>query len=368
MKGLGPPPLAKLSISSVLPLDVARQFPDFVRERGDRYYQQGRVTLIEVSEDLVAADVRGASLYRSSIRRTRNGELTFSCTCPYAIANGTCKHVWATLVAANATLGVRASEPTSAAMWQTQIRTLGVLMAAEPASAADHTLEWPEHKRLAYILDVHATSLHSGGLVVEIARQRRDRDGVWSEPRPSRMSHARWMAVPNLTDREIAQMLVGAQSEFGGHVPSGSTRRYVVSAAAFETTLRRIVATGRAFMRVLEDSRLHPLEWDDGAPWIFQLRLERHDDGDAPWYGLNGHFARGTDRMSLDEPSVVIRGGLLIIGDRMHRFVDDHLFAVIVALRTSLAVKNRPEAMSAALTIGYCSLTPRMSSSVSLAP
>ena len=322
---------------AVLPLEFAGRFPVQVRQRGDRYHHLGRVSLIDASENLVVAEVRGSSVYRTTITRT-GSTLQFSCSCPYGSVDGICKHTWATLLEARATLGIPERNPGGTSIWQTQVRTLGDLMATEPANTQDHAQAWPANRRIVYVLDVHATSLHSGGLVVEVATQKM-KDGEWAEPRPARISHATWMSVPDLVDREIAQMLMGAQSEWGYHAPPGSARRYAVSPAAFDTTIRRMVESGRAFLRVLEDSRLHPLTWDDGAPWVFQLRLEPHEEEGGRWYTLQGHFVRGEERMDLQEPGVVIRGGLLVIADRLHRFVDDHLFAVIVALRTSFNVK-----------------------------
>lgn len=324
----------------MIPREIKEQFPEKVRMRGESYRAEGRVSLMNVSENLVTAEVRGSALYRVSVRRTRKGELRFSCTCPFGAVDGLCKHVWATLLEAGAVVGLPGEgRDKIAAPWQTQVKTLAELMSHEPASVPEQAATWSASRRLAYVLDVHATSLQPSGLVVEIAMQKRDEQGDWAEPRPSRLSHDTWLTAPELVDREIAQMLVGTQSEHGYYSPGASSRRYVVSPNAFDTILRRMVESGRAFLRVLQESRVHPLTWDDGAPWVFRLKLDRLHDKEEPWYELRGCFVRGDQELGVNDPSVVIRGGLLIVADTVHRFVDDLVFPAIASLRTSMQVR-----------------------------
>ena len=81
---------------------VARNFSDAVRSRGQSYFVKGRVTLMTARAGEVVARVRGTSKYRVRVR-LRGSKLLASCTCPYFNPQGEpCKHLWATLLLAEA--------------------------------------------------------------------------------------------------------------------------------------------------------------------------------------------------------------------------------------------------------------------------
>ena len=81
---------------------VARNFSDAVRARGQSYLVKGRVTLMAARRGEVVARVRGTSKYRVRLRM-RGSKLLASCTCPYFSPQGEpCKHLWATLLMAEA--------------------------------------------------------------------------------------------------------------------------------------------------------------------------------------------------------------------------------------------------------------------------
>ena len=81
---------------------VARNFSDAVRSRGQSYFVKGRVTVMAARPGEVVARVRGTSKYRVRLRM-RGSKLLASCTCPYFSPQGEpCKHLWATLLLAEA--------------------------------------------------------------------------------------------------------------------------------------------------------------------------------------------------------------------------------------------------------------------------
>ena len=81
---------------------VARNFSDAVRSRGQSYFVKGRVTVMAARAGEVVARVRGTSKYRVRLRM-RGSKLLASCTCPYFSPQGEpCKHLWATLLLAEA--------------------------------------------------------------------------------------------------------------------------------------------------------------------------------------------------------------------------------------------------------------------------
>src|SRR6202030_917600 len=85
-----------------IPQKVVRHFSDAVRSRGQSYFVKGRVTVMAARAGEVVARVRGTSKYRVRVR-LRGSKLLASCTCPYFSPQGEpCKHLWATLLLAEA--------------------------------------------------------------------------------------------------------------------------------------------------------------------------------------------------------------------------------------------------------------------------
>ena len=81
---------------------VARNFSDAVRARGQSYFSKGRVSLMSAKPNEIVAKVRGTTKYRVRAR-LRGAKLLTSCSCPYFSPQGEpCKHLWATLLLADA--------------------------------------------------------------------------------------------------------------------------------------------------------------------------------------------------------------------------------------------------------------------------
>ena len=81
---------------------VSREFSDAVRSRGQSYFAKGRVVVTAATAVEVSARVRGTAKYRVRLR-LRNGRLHVACSCPYFTPTGEpCKHVWATILMADA--------------------------------------------------------------------------------------------------------------------------------------------------------------------------------------------------------------------------------------------------------------------------
>lgn len=82
-----------------LTLRLATEFTSSTRQRGLTYYQQGRVRLQESLPNKVAALVAGEGTYHVGLSWT-DPSLLMECDCPYFFDNGPCKHLWATILAA----------------------------------------------------------------------------------------------------------------------------------------------------------------------------------------------------------------------------------------------------------------------------
>jgi len=89
---------------------VAREFSDAVRSRGQSYFAKNRVVITASSAGEVVARVRGTEKYKVRLR-LRGIKLVATCSCPYfGPAGAPCKHLWATVLAADAR-GLLAAAP-----------------------------------------------------------------------------------------------------------------------------------------------------------------------------------------------------------------------------------------------------------------
>src|SRR4051794_40317859 len=77
---------------------VARGFPPLACVRGFRYFRRGRVTLSDVSDRGLEADVKGKRTLHVRLR-VDDGRLASACSCSAKVLGpARCRHVWATLL------------------------------------------------------------------------------------------------------------------------------------------------------------------------------------------------------------------------------------------------------------------------------
>jgi uncharacterized Zn finger protein len=82
---------------------LAPEFNSGSRERGLKYYHSGYVTINHADAASVHARVTGLdSRYDVEIDIGDDRVVDLWCDCPYFESNGPCKHLWATLLAAEA--------------------------------------------------------------------------------------------------------------------------------------------------------------------------------------------------------------------------------------------------------------------------
>ncbi len=85
--------MAKLSLNQIRQLCTSASF-----ERGQRYFEVGRVKIKETSPTKITAAVSGTRNYKAQIDLGGMGEISASCTCLYDW-EGYCEHIVATLLA-----------------------------------------------------------------------------------------------------------------------------------------------------------------------------------------------------------------------------------------------------------------------------
>lgn len=79
---------------------LAREFEPAVRQRGENYYRAKKIWVDHIDEQSVQTLVKGSSTYNVELRLEGNS-LHASCDCPFFYDHGPCKHLWATILAAD---------------------------------------------------------------------------------------------------------------------------------------------------------------------------------------------------------------------------------------------------------------------------
>src|SRR5260221_4989281 len=83
-----------------LAAQLSDHFDGAIKKRGEAYFREGHVQILEGGPWEVGAHVQGSESYGVHLQRTKE-EIKASCTCPYFLDNlDFCKHIWATLLAA----------------------------------------------------------------------------------------------------------------------------------------------------------------------------------------------------------------------------------------------------------------------------
>jgi superfamily II DNA or RNA helicase len=359
---------------------LSRQVPGEIRQRGRAYYAEGAVDLVDADDRSVRAEVQGSDLYQVALALHKK-KLRVWCSCPYFDQNFlTCKHIWATVLAADAARSLRAAdavanlrleedddlagdwdgddgsdvedddwedyaEPEPVVPFRPPLRTAGprqagrkkgpaswkkqlaALQGATPAHnlyGAPQANAWHAGREVLYVVDVPASLADQGGLVLEVAARERKRDGEWGKPKASRIGLSQIPQLPDPADRQILACLAGAREQggyYGGYsYYQDAACRYALSRPMQDALMPLVCRTGRCRLRgSREDDELRPLGWDDAGPWEFWLDVTPADSGKD--YVLAGSLRRDGQRLPLDK-AVLLSGGLAVFEDHAARLED----------------------------------------------
>src|SRR5580700_7668404 len=341
---------------------LAGDFSATVRKRGRDYYLQGRVHIQHGSNSQVEALVRGSDSYEVSLD-WKEGVLFSSCDCPHFESYGPCKHLWATILAADARDHLSAASaaklvldsgtfedergempasqswppvaapkpppPPRPPEWKkliTGISSLG-------SQAARFGDEWPSKREVLYVLDVPG-SASAGSLVLKLATRDRKADGGYTRVTPLGLKRGRIAQMPLLEDREIVSALAGGVHYYGwGYTRDNelAPESYLVAHPLAAVIMPLAARTGRCYSRNSRDADdLVLLTWDGGGPWEFGIEMRRSRKG----WALAGVLRRGEERMDLASATLVTPGGLVLTRGRIAPLAEDAPYQWISRLRS----------------------------------
>jgi superfamily II DNA or RNA helicase len=334
---------------------LKKYFSSAVRSRGRQYVDDDLVEDLETQDHSLTAHVQGGSRYNISVRFDLNGEPRFNCDCIFFSNNEEpCKHLWATLMVADEK-GLLASMPDEEATvagplqvtgpfalrpnfmlagtmrngnepaWKRTLSNLKDSPDDTPVFVADDA--FPADARLIYILDAEATR-NDGRVCVELAVQRRRRENSWHPPKRIGLDQRQWLAAPEAIDRQLVQMLFGV----GAPMSEATEATFYLDHSAIPTVLRMICETSRALLKDgVEEREYTPLSWDDGPP--YELWLDTIASTRPRELQIRASFRRNDERLELEDPSVLLRGGYLINGGRVSKMEAFGAFDLAAALR-----------------------------------
>ncbi|MFT5209779.1 MAG: SNF2 family DNA or RNA helicase [Flavobacterium sp.] len=323
---------------------LANNFPDKIQTRGKQYFLSGAVQITGQSSSIISSRVHGSSEYQVMLKYEDTFNLAVDCECPYfCYEDKFCKHIWATILDAErtgfltvygtsnkpiyivatydddmATFSPDSLSIESETAWQHLMA--GVKLHSKSLNITPYRLT----QRLHYFLDV-SKSIANNMLFISVCQQERKKGSKWSKPKILEIEATTLEALSSEEDKEVLGMLVGAQV---GIATNAYTSRYfdrkddanfTLPYSLQEKAMRAMCSTGNCTVQISKDLEL-PLTWDDEGAWEFELSLERQtNDG----FQLSGYFARGTARLNIDRPHLVLQGGLLFV-DNFVSVLQDH--------------------------------------------
>jgi superfamily II DNA or RNA helicase len=332
------------------------EFKANVRQRGQTYHWQHLIRIRSGDDRAVQAEVTGTERYGVTLTWD-DPFLTVWCDCPFFEGEGPCKHLWGTILAAEAqgylAEVAKASEvilDDSGSLFEddneegeeasgTQIALLpdvaGVLKRTEvpqwkqevnsllrSKTIRDRLHDnWPAKRELVYQVDVQS-SVAAGNLVLAIETRDRKSDGTYTTGNRASIKRGHLRNLPP-ADREIMSLLAGGLEYHGwgdpdgyGHLPSSS----LLTPALADVILPMVIRTARSFLKKPRQAAAPTaLAWDDGPPWQFELEMKERE---ITGWTVSGFLSRGEARSELSETALV-SDGFVFIGHKVARLTAD---------------------------------------------
>jgi SNF2-related domain/Helicase conserved C-terminal domain len=334
---------ARLLIAPLL----SRKFAPALRERGQQYFRQHRVKILEGSATTLAAEVRGSETYSVSLA-VEGERFMGACNCPFFLDRRVhCKHIWAAILAADEQgylsdyvallkpeqMSVKPPAPPAPPAWKKQLSRI-----THGAAGAQTAIQyWPAGAEVLYLIDVPKSRGTKTVVLTIVRREPRKAESKPTAPKLCSVDQDLIALLPLAEDRELLAILLGgAAFDTAGYYLSNERRSstFSLSPVMAQTLLPRIVRTGRCFLPS-EKEELPALQWDEGEPWRFLIEITGNQtDG----WKMQGSYRRGAQRMPADEPTVEARGGFLMTRTHVSRLDADESFSWISDFRNHGAI------------------------------
>lgn len=329
-----------------------------IRHRGAAYLEAERITLLRVTEENIFGVVQDGAEFQTQLRQQPE-DVGLFCTCEQFAKSKVCKHLWATVLAADHGGYVSASlrpgritpflapapvrplafddselaaevaadvasarnrskaraTPTRRTLrpWEARLAGLSGDMDGTPGGQGDEQGE----RQIFYEVDLEA-SRESGHLVIQASQRQRRAGGQWGKIKPLKIRPGQLDQIDHEDDRTFLSYLGGAIPERANWSTQQaelktSAHRFQVPWELGQRILPDICRSGRLRILGSDEAGAQRLVWDDGAPWELTVRVRRSVKSEG-WQVL-GLLARGDESLQLAEVPLVLPGGFVIDGD-----------------------------------------------------
>ena len=339
-----------------------------VRKGGQSCYDFGQVQIQDGSESSVTAQIQNSYRDNVTLDFEDGNTLVAFCDCFLFERDGMCKHVWATILAADKQgfLSEAASAPSVVLesdyfgpdelgdepainsrsnvvkvfspplppppppkpTWRAQIAEIS----ASRTDSRFNTEAWPAKRELLYIIDI-SIGAPPRDLTISMEIRDQKRDGAWGHRKALNLKLSQIRNLPLAEDREILSMLAGGKGQYSwsydyDSVPTPCHIRHPLS----QKLMPLLAQTGRCYLRTQRSNENIGalLTWDDSGAWQFALQVRGADKGG---WTITGILRRGEERMELSVPILLTQGGLVFTPGRVAPLDEGASFEWLVYLR-----------------------------------
>jgi superfamily II DNA or RNA helicase len=369
------------------------EFDSAVRKRGQEYFLNGHVVPFESPPREFDAIVTVEREYHVVLDwRLGRDELGVCCTCRFYEDKGLCKHIWATILAADrlkngpkgrnrlelvrldpddfeqsddessiddddfdelprrparvtANSKSKRGKVSPKAKWQQQ---LAWSINDAEVEEAPPVLPGPSQRtrEIWYVLDALSGESVSKPLLLLFHREARS-TGKLGKLKPLSLSPYDIDRLVTGNDAEILRLLLGYQSvddDVYGFGYSPRVSEVVLPKGAQQFLLPKLAATGR-LARIASPEVMHPepddllpLAWDEGPPWRFRLDIAR-DDERQQWVLSGQLYREGGETLPLHAAVTIFKQGVIVFEGRVALLETAGTSGMIEALRRTPCVE-----------------------------
>lgn len=358
-----------------------RQFDKKDWANGQDYFQRGAVQIVDDDSNFLEAEVQGSGDYFYSViidwshvqwRRT----LSVQCTCPRFEDYAICKHVAATLFAAEQqgygqkipgtepllieAAGHPSSKPAvtlspknavnsnkkkakpqpQRPLWKTALEQMAKIPSVTETRSSYRKNGEAQPHEIWYLLGLEET-MARGRPYLTLWQRILKRDGSFGKLKPLQLLQKEINSLPARQDRDLLGILAGNDlgniPRYGGYSDAqfNSLSQVTIAPPMFEFMFPLLANTKKFGYLPTEATpsveNIRPLYWEGEEPWKLSLQVAKTPDG-THWE-LKGQLERSAVVKPLTEATALLSCGIAIFPDRIARFDPQGDFRWTIMLR-----------------------------------